>query len=382
MHEERTGTGALYIVLEIFNSMHRPLNGSPLKFRLKKRCLGPDRARHACSYSCKRAERCADAGGCHCRPGYVGPRCDQPVCTPACQNGGVCLAPNKCQCPTGFGGRKCDMEVCHCENGGICMEHGTCRCLPGFIGARCQHHKTGKCELLCKNGGHCNQLNKCTCPSGYTGHLCQRPLCSNGCDAHGKCVAPDQCQCFKGWKGNKCNKTEKMSYADNDESAKRRRKRRKLRQSEEDGQRSKTTSMPGLHVRHWSKHNQSNNKRNSNINNNRRNNNQDSNYRNGFQNKISNNDTFKHDHAFNNPVNKAIKNKQLYLKNYQTNNNKSAGIMRGESFVNHRVKKNQLFKLVSEPDMTTHYVTSHHSRPSQLCMSIQQMLFKGYHNIT
>ncbi|ESO04044.1 hypothetical protein HELRODRAFT_173115 [Helobdella robusta] len=76
-------------------------------------------------------------------------------------------------------------------------------------------------------------------------------------------------------------------------------------------QRSKTTSMPG-------------------------NNNQ-----NGFQNKISNNDTFKHDHAFNNPVNKPNKIIQLYLKNLQTNN-KSTGVMRGESFVNHRVKKNQV----------------------------------------
>lgn len=72
------------------------------------------------------------------------------------------------------------------------------------IGGDCEPH----CHPECPKHGKCIAPNKCECNEGYVynqmGELeieCN-PKCSRDCSLHGKCVAPELCECFEGFQKN------------------------------------------------------------------------------------------------------------------------------------------------------------------------------------
>lgn len=79
---------------------------------------------------------------CHCKPGYVGDRCEtiEDVCaTQPCYNGGKCEqigATYKCSCPKNFNGARCQFESDECV-GVTCPNGGVCHDLPGTRTTTC-----------------------------------------------------------------------------------------------------------------------------------------------------------------------------------------------------------------------------------------------------
>ncbi|GLV45021.1 shifted [Carabus blaptoides fortunei] len=166
-----SGIAAFGIGLLIESRKGRPLNGTPLRLKLRKECSqrGPD---PECDKKCANHGWCNHEKICQCPEGYMGQYCRTALCYPQCMNGGNCTSPGVCSCPVGFQGRHCEGGICSekCENGGKCVQKDTCECSKGFYGLRCEY---SKCVIPCLNGGKCRGVNKCRCLSGFRGDHCE-----------------------------------------------------------------------------------------------------------------------------------------------------------------------------------------------------------------
>ncbi|XP_022901282.1 protein shifted [Onthophagus taurus] len=186
----------------------RPLNGTPLRLKLRKECSqkSPD---PECDKKCANNGRCNHEKICQCPEGYMGPYCSTALCYPQCFNGGNCTSPGVCSCPPGFQGLHCEGGICgeKCLNGGKCVQKDTCECSRGFFGPHCEY---SKCMIPCLNGGRCRGVNICRCPHGFRGNHCEvaiakahRSTCNLPCK-RGTCV-DNQCICDQGWHGRLCH---------------------------------------------------------------------------------------------------------------------------------------------------------------------------------
>ena len=184
------------------------------------------------------------------------------TCFPACIHNGTCVRPNKCECPKGYKGDHCQKGSVHlitnivtshlkyklnlffavrcksdCSGHGQCLEPNRCTCDDGFYGRDC-NLRSGTCwsrdHNTCENGGTCLADSTCLCRNGYDGEFCQNrsflffssfcllcahagvtssckclftAICKKSCGAHGRCVAPNQCQCERGYRGRWCDKS-------------------------------------------------------------------------------------------------------------------------------------------------------------------------------
>lgn len=109
------------------------------------------------------AEYNAISGGCICKIGFSGTRCEIRECQNYCVHG-TCTVNEygypKCFCKQGFYGERCENYLCadHCLNGGKCkIEEDeneelkpTCECPDNFIGPRCEFNSTEVCSVFCK----------------------------------------------------------------------------------------------------------------------------------------------------------------------------------------------------------------------------------------
>ncbi|BFZ10872.1 hypothetical protein BsWGS_13910 [Bradybaena similaris] len=165
------GVASLVLGLKIFDHLRRPLDGTPIHFRLKKQCMAFVTSA-LCQQECKNGGTCNPHGVCECPPGFKGPLCDKALCTPACQNNGTCISPSTCACPAGFHGNLCEKAMCGraCQNGGHCLPEGFCWCAQGFYGDACEY---SHCIPMCSNGGTCTGTNQCLCSAEYSGNLCE-----------------------------------------------------------------------------------------------------------------------------------------------------------------------------------------------------------------
>lgn len=143
----KDGVAHLSLGLQVFDQHGKAIEGSPIKFRLRKQCK-------------------ANA-----------------LCYPKCENNGTCISPEKCACPEGYYGKHCEKALCkeRCQNGGRCVKRGHCWCAPDYYGEACQYHRSFReiqsdehcSKSPCKNGGTCVGSNMCRCPAGFSGALCE-----------------------------------------------------------------------------------------------------------------------------------------------------------------------------------------------------------------
>ncbi|CAI9737408.1 wnt inhibitory factor 1-like isoform X2 [Octopus vulgaris] len=133
----KDGVAHLSLGLQVFDHTGKAIEGSPIKFRLRKHCKA-----HA-------------------------------MCYPKCENNGTCISPEKCACPEGYYGKHCEKALCkeRCQNGGRCVKKGHCWCAPDFYGEACQYQHCNKSP--CKNGGTCVGNNVCRCPPKFSGTICE-----------------------------------------------------------------------------------------------------------------------------------------------------------------------------------------------------------------
>lgn len=203
-----SGIATFGIGLHIETKKGKPLNGMPLKLKLRKECSqkNPD---PECDKKCANQGRCNHEKICQCPEGYMGPYCSTALCYPQCMNGGNCTAPGICSCPAGFQGLHCEGGICSekCLNGGKCVQKDTCECSKGFYGQHCEY---SKCIIPCLNGGKCRGVNKCRCQAGFKGDHCEiqvakllRSTCNLPCK-RGTC-SQNTCICDPGWHGRLCN---------------------------------------------------------------------------------------------------------------------------------------------------------------------------------
>ena len=197
---------------------------------------------------------------CSCPDGWMGNGTEcSPVCDTPCVHG-KCTSPGICECDkstllpnvTGWEGAACDMcvqGVHPCHANASCSSRNatlTCTCQPGFIGdgitcsavcaSGCVHGDClapGVCTChlsadgtrpgwggvdcsVCVQGAHschdnatCSSENgklACECQPGYAGDgLTCRPVCNFPCGSHGRCSAPNTCECDLGWTGYRCS---------------------------------------------------------------------------------------------------------------------------------------------------------------------------------
>ncbi|BFZ08259.1 hypothetical protein BsWGS_11298 [Bradybaena similaris] len=168
---QERGVASLTLGLKIFDHLRRPLEGTPIHFRLKKQCVAFATS-SLCTQVCLNGGTCNPHGVCECPQGFHGPLCDIALCSPACQNNGTCISPSTCACPPGFHGNYCEEAVCGhvCHHGGQCLPEGFCWCAQGFYGDACEY---SHCVPMCQNGGTCTASNQCQCSALYTGTLCE-----------------------------------------------------------------------------------------------------------------------------------------------------------------------------------------------------------------
>ena len=90
-------------------------------------------------------------GGCECKSGFEGPRCQSPLCHNRCSKAGLCSLVNGspvCKCAKGYTGSDCSKQTCHadrCHNGGLCLMRAgfaDCSCAQGWSGLTCEERTT------------------------------------------------------------------------------------------------------------------------------------------------------------------------------------------------------------------------------------------------
>ena len=135
---------------------------------------------------------CVNTAGtmsCVCRPGYMGPLCEQDV--DECLRGNACPTPpaNQCQntigsfvCTCGVAGCGAGFDCNRCNVNGMCVNTGgrmSCSCDPGYMGPLCEQD-INECldvTVMCGNGSCVNTAGsfRCDCNDGYGGEMCDRP---------------------------------------------------------------------------------------------------------------------------------------------------------------------------------------------------------------
>lgn len=104
------------------------------------------------------------SGGCVCKVGFTGLRCENKECHNYCVHGTCSVSDMgfpKCICQQGFYGERCENYQCadHCLNDGKCrLEEDdllgelkpSCDCTLNFIGPRCEFNATEMCSVFCK----------------------------------------------------------------------------------------------------------------------------------------------------------------------------------------------------------------------------------------
>ncbi|XP_070193862.1 wnt inhibitory factor 1-like [Littorina saxatilis] len=166
------GVASLVLGLTIYNRFNQPLPGTPINFKLRKRCV-VFATTSLCLGECENGGTCSDFGQCQCRQGFHGKHCEIALCDPVCQNNGTCISPENCACPSGYHGKLCEIAAAcgrPCENGGHCVPEGFCWCQKGFYGDVCEF---SQCNPHCTNGGTCIGPDKCECPSNFSGPRCE-----------------------------------------------------------------------------------------------------------------------------------------------------------------------------------------------------------------
>ncbi|KAK3585844.1 hypothetical protein CHS0354_038369, partial [Potamilus streckersoni] len=166
------GVADLILGLQILDQSENPIQGSPIKLKLKKQCKAFVTT-SLCKSECQNGGRCNQFSECDCKQGYHGKFCEIDMCSPSCENNGTCISPDVCLCLDGFYGKRCEKALCSqpCQNGGRCVQPGFCWCTSGFYGEACQY---SYCITPCKHGGLCIGQNKCKCLTGYSGDLCEK----------------------------------------------------------------------------------------------------------------------------------------------------------------------------------------------------------------
>lgn len=170
------GVAHLVLGLRIMDHNNRPIKGSPIKLRLRKRCHEFETT-NLCKMPCENNGRCNQIGECECSQGFHGQYCEKDMCNPKCENNGTCVSPDMCLCLDGFSGKRCEKALCNkpCQNGGRCVpseaqKFGVCWCTSGFYGEACEF---SWCVEPCQHGGLCVGTNKCNCKSGFSGKYCE-----------------------------------------------------------------------------------------------------------------------------------------------------------------------------------------------------------------
>lgn len=102
----KDGVAHLSLGLQVFDQHGKAIEGSPIKFRLRKQC----KANALCKEQCLNGGRCVKRGHCWCAPDYYGETCQYQHCSKSpCKNGGTCVGSNICRCPVGFSGSLCEI---------------------------------------------------------------------------------------------------------------------------------------------------------------------------------------------------------------------------------------------------------------------------------
>ncbi|KAL1493161.1 hypothetical protein ABEB36_011271 [Hypothenemus hampei] len=98
-----SGLARFEIGLLIETRKGKPLNGTPLRLKLKKECSVSQRSPDPeCDKKCANQGWCNHEKICQCPEGYMGQYCKTALCYPQCMNGGNCTSPGVCNCPPGF----------------------------------------------------------------------------------------------------------------------------------------------------------------------------------------------------------------------------------------------------------------------------------------
>lgn len=153
-------------------------------------------------------------GGCDCKDGFYGRRCDLTKEADECSGHGSIYGFGTCECDEGYAGFDCEYTaesaVCgtsHYAPQGqriYLNEQSFCACNRGYFGENC----TRKCLNACKSGyqvykdGSC----RCECYNGYYGADCSQ-RCTNTCN-YGFAVYKNDscgCECYEGYYGKLCN---------------------------------------------------------------------------------------------------------------------------------------------------------------------------------
>uniref|UniRef100_A0A3Q3EIF5 Fibrillin-1 n=1 Tax=Labrus bergylta TaxID=56723 RepID=A0A3Q3EIF5_9LABR len=122
----------------------------------------------------------------------------------------VCGSRNNAYCCPGWktltGGNQCIVPICRSTCGdGFCSRPNMCTCPNGQISSSCGSKSVQHCNIRCMNGGSCAE-DHCLCQKGYVGNHCGQPVCENGCQNGGRCVAPNRCVCTYGFTGAQCER--------------------------------------------------------------------------------------------------------------------------------------------------------------------------------
>ncbi|XP_011631430.1 protein shifted isoform X1 [Pogonomyrmex barbatus] len=139
-----SGIAQFGIGLMIESRKGKPLNGTPLRLRLRKECT----VRGICVEKCLNGGKCIQKDVCECPKGYFGLRCEFSKCVIPCLNGGKCKGNNICRCLNGYKGN-------HCE-----------------IGTRITSQRSTSCSRPCRHGT-C-QGDTCLCEKGWYGKFCHK----------------------------------------------------------------------------------------------------------------------------------------------------------------------------------------------------------------
>ena len=168
-----------------------------------------------------------DGGGCMCKTGYYGRRCETTNPDEVCSGHGVIgqYAYGYCSCLDGWSGENCEIEQ-PTKECGILIENGSqysgypvyindevfCQCQTGYYGEKCEQkctnsctngspvYKDGKCQCVCtSNTSEKYYADTCvTCPS------CKHGTFNSGTALYNVATQSCECECFSGYYGTNC----------------------------------------------------------------------------------------------------------------------------------------------------------------------------------
>ena len=153
-------------------------------------------------------------GGCDCRDGFYGRRCELTDKNQECNGHGELYGYGFCECQEGFSGKDCEQALSlppcgtsqYAPQGQRVYLNGQsfCQCNSGYYGENCSQ----QCLNICKSGYRIYKGNVCGCEcyNGYFGDDCSQK-CTNTCK-YGFAVYKDgacRCDCYGGYYGETCD---------------------------------------------------------------------------------------------------------------------------------------------------------------------------------